>query len=145
MRGTPALPDRLVSEALRRGPATADPLVLEALRHGPARADPLVMEACRRVSAATGGRPLSVSALAAALGVSERQLLRRFRAAVGYGPKTLARVLRFRAFLDAAWAQPAPPVDLARLAAEAGYADQSHLTRDCRAFAGTTPSQLLAA
>ena len=36
------------------------------------------------------------------LGVSERQLRRRFAEAVGYGPKTLARVLRFQRFLDAA-------------------------------------------
>ena len=33
------------------------------------------------------------------LGVSERQLRRRFVDAVGYGPKTLARVLRFQRFL----------------------------------------------
>ncbi len=33
------------------------------------------------------------------LGVSERQLRRRFEDAVGYGPKTLARVLRFQRFL----------------------------------------------
>ena len=32
-------------------------------------------------------------------GVSERQLRRRFVDAVGYGPKTLARVLRFQRFL----------------------------------------------
>ena len=37
--------------------------------------------------------------LGAALGVSERQLRRRFADAVGYGPKTLARVLRFQRFL----------------------------------------------
>ena len=34
------------------------------------------------------------------VGVGERQLRRRFQAGVGYGPKTLQRVLRFRAFLD---------------------------------------------
>ena len=38
--------------------------------------------------------------LALALGVSERQLRRRFLDAVGYGPKTLARVLRFQRFLE---------------------------------------------
>ncbi len=72
------------------------------------------------------------------LGVSERQLRRRFAEAVGYGPKTLARVLRFQRFLALG------PGELARLALEAGYADQAHLTRECRRLAGRTPSALLA-
>ena len=33
---------------------------------------------------------------------------------------------------------------LATVAAECGYADQSHLTRDWRQFAGTTPSAWIA-
>jgi hypothetical protein len=56
-----------------------------------------------------------VDALGAALGVSERQLRRRFGDAVGYGPKTLARVLRFQRFLALA----AGGDDLARLALDA--------------------------
>lgn len=40
-----------------------------------------------------------VEALAADLGLSERQLRRRFIASVGYGPKTLQRILRLRRFL----------------------------------------------
>jgi AraC-like DNA-binding protein len=59
------------------------------------QADPLVVVAARRIGQ---GR---TSALARELGISERQLRRRFHAAVGYGPKTLARVLRFRRFVDA--------------------------------------------
>ena len=43
-----------------------------------------------------------VAELGSALGVSERQLRRRFADAVGYGPKTLARVLRFQRFLASA-------------------------------------------
>jgi AraC-like DNA-binding protein len=34
---------------------------------------------------------------------------------------------------------------LATLAAEAGYADQAHLTRECRRLTGRTPAELLAA
>nr|WP_281381784.1 helix-turn-helix domain-containing protein [Conexibacter arvalis] len=93
------------------------------------------------------GRTLGVRALADGLGVSERQLLRRFRTAVGYGPRTLARVLRFQRFLAGIWepsGATAEGVELGRLAADAGYADQSHLVRDCRRLAGATPSQLLA-
>jgi transcriptional regulator GlxA family with amidase domain len=78
-----------------------------------------------------------VDELAAALGFSERQLRRRFLAAVGYGPKTLQRVLRLRRFLAER------DVDgLAAAAVGAGYADQAHLARDCRALTGLTPGQL---
>jgi AraC-like DNA-binding protein len=83
------------------------------------------------------------------VGLSERQLRRRCHDAVGYGPKTLQRVLRFRRFvaqIDAAAANPRgprdPARDLATMAARAGYADQAHLTRECRALAGLTPAAL---
>ena len=72
--------------------------------------------------------------------VSERQLRRRFGAAVGYGPKTLQRVLRFRRFLDGLDGE----TDLADAAARTGFADQPHLNRECRDLAGMTPAQLAA-
>ena len=75
------------------------------------------------------------------LGLSERQLRRRFADAVGYGPKTLARVLRFQRFLELARGGD----DLARLAFAAGYADQAHLTRECGRLAGRTPPAQLVA
>ena len=75
-----------------------------------------------------------------------RQLRRRCHAVVGYGPKTLQRVLRFRRFVSRIERGPAPPArtgtDLAALAAQAGYADQAHLTRECQALAGLTPAAL---
>ena len=71
------------------------------------------------------------------LGVSERQLRRRFVDAVGYGPKTLARVLRFQRFLSL-------DGSLVERAFAAGYADQAHLTRECRRLAGRTPAELVA-
>jgi AraC-like DNA-binding protein len=75
--------------------------------------------------------------------LSDRQLRRRFDRAVGYGPATLARVQRFQRFLG--HAQRTPGASLARLAADAGYADQAHLARECRRLAGVPPSALLAA
>jgi AraC-like DNA-binding protein len=78
-----------------------------------------------------------VDRLAPELGFSERQLRRRFAVAVGYGPKTLQRVLRLRRFLRA------DPASLAQAALGAGYSDQAHLTRDCRELTGLTPLQLL--
>ena len=67
--------------------------------------------------------------------VSERRLRRRFVQAVGYGPATYLRVTRFQRAVALA-----PRVaGLAALAAAAGYADQAHLSRDCRALTGLTP------
>ena len=96
-------------------------------------ADAAVAEAARRLR-----HPRArVETLADDLGLSDRQLRRRCHAAAGYGPKTLQRVLRFRRFLAI------PNGDLARAALEAGYADQSHLTRECTRLAGQPPAALL--
>jgi AraC-like DNA-binding protein len=91
---------------------------------------------------ARGG--LRVGDLAAATGGSERQFRRRFIAQVGYGPKTFDRVMRLQRFLALGRDRRAG-AGVASLAAAAGYADQSHLTRDCRDLTGRTPGQLLAA
>ncbi|MEV4602626.1 helix-turn-helix domain-containing protein [Amycolatopsis sp. NPDC049253] len=68
--------------------------------------------------------------------VGERQLRRRFTVAVGYGPATYLRVLRLQRAIALAPCAPG----LAGLAAGAGYADQAHLSRECRALTGLTPS-----
>jgi AraC-like DNA-binding protein len=102
--------------------------------------DALVLAATRRL-----GFPGSrVDELAQALGISERQLRRRFHDAVGYGPKTLDRVLRFRRLVSQARAVSEGEVDLARLAADLGYADQAHMTRDCVRLTGMAPARLAA-
>jgi AraC-like DNA-binding protein len=75
-----------------------------------------------------------------ALGIGDRQLRRRFLDAVGYGPKTLERIQRFQRFLALATTGD----DLARLALDAGYADQAHLTRECARLSGLPPAALLA-
>lgn len=86
----------------------------------------------------------SVSALAALLGVSERHLRRRCVAAIGYGPKMLGCILRFQRVWHAAGAVGAGRVPLAHLAADLGYTDQAHLTREFSRFAGTSPAALSA-
>jgi AraC-like DNA-binding protein len=102
--------------------------------------DPLVLAATRRL-----GFPGSrIDELADGLGLSERQLRRRFNDAVGYGPKTLDRVLRFRRLLSQAQAVSAGDADLARIAAELGYADQAHMTRDSVRLTGLPPARLAA-
>jgi AraC-like DNA-binding protein len=75
------------------------------------------------------------------LGVSPRTLRRRCQEAFGYGPKTLDRILRFQRFLSLA--REAEEPRLARLAFEAGYADQAHLTRDVRRLSGFSPAAIL--
>jgi AraC-like DNA-binding protein len=100
--------------------------------------DPLVLAATRRL-----GFPGSrVDRLADSLGISDRQLRRRFHREVGYGPKTLDRVLRFRRLVAQAGAVATGESDLARVAADLGYADQAHMTRDCLRLSGLTPSAL---
>jgi len=76
------------------------------------------------------------------LGLSSRQIQRRFTAAVGYGPKLFQSVLRFQRLLneahgaDICWT-------LADLAANAGYSDQAHMTREFQRFANCPPTSLL--
>jgi AraC-like DNA-binding protein len=79
-----------------------------------------------------------VADISVRIGVSERELLRRCRAAIRYGPKTLDRILRFQR----ACSRSLPSSTLADLAVDSGYADQSHLARECRRLAGLTPSDL---
>lgn len=95
----------------------------------------------RQATALLTAGPVSVTELARAISVSERQLLRRFDTAVGYGPKTLHRVIRFRRALALLTAR-GQRVDLAALASQVGYADQAHLTREVTRMAGLPPAAL---
>jgi AraC-like DNA-binding protein len=137
--GEPA--DRL-AESLEAAPSLADGLrVLEAAvaQQRKDSADRLVAEAV----AVLRRRPHAhVRDIGDLLGISERQLLRRFSAAVGYGPKVLGRVMRFQRFMRLLYQPRTRGWDLARLAAEAGYADHAHLTRECSELAGSVPSVL---
>lgn len=80
----------------------------------------------------------TVEELARHAGVSRQHLGRVFRRRVGMSPKRFCRLARFHAAL----AFTRPDVDWARAAAELGYADQSHLIADFRAFSGLTPQRL---
>jgi AraC-like DNA-binding protein len=101
-----------------------------------ARPDQLVVRATQLL--ATGR---SVSGLGQSLAVSERQLRRRYDESVGYGPKTMQRVLRFRGVVHYL-TDAAPAGDLANLAFRLGYADQAHLTRETTRLAGLPPAAL---
>ncbi|MFC5954131.1 helix-turn-helix domain-containing protein [Streptomyces pratens] len=89
------------------------------------------------VAALDAGRP--VAETADGLGLSARQLHRRSLTAFGYGPKTLARVLRLRRAL--ALARGGTPY--AETATRTGYADQAHLSREVRDLTGLPLGELL--
>ena len=95
--------------------------------------DPLVAAAV----SALGRRGARVASVAEELGVSSRHLQRRVSDAVGYGPKMLARVLRFRRL------QVLSPGPLVDLALEAGYADQAHMTAEVTCLSGLSPVRFL--
>jgi AraC-like DNA-binding protein len=78
-----------------------------------------------------------VASVADELGVSARQLQRRVSDAVGYGPKMLARVLRFRRL------QALGGASLVERALDAGYADQAHMTAEVTRLAGLSPGRFL--
>jgi AraC-like DNA-binding protein len=120
--GRPSRQRRLLEHALLRRRAAAEP------------PDALVAHAL----ALLGRSGTRVAGLSRQLAISERQLLRRFHSAVGYGPKMADRVLRFQRFVERA-----PDGDgLARVAADLGYSDQAHLTRECVDLSGLSPTQL---
>lgn len=109
------------------------------------RADPLVSEAIRLLMP---WHPVEISTLAAYLAISASQLRRRCLHAVGVGPKTLQRMLRFQGFLALAQVGATPGGSggargMAGLAAEVGYSDQAHLSRECLRLTGLSPSELL--
>jgi AraC-like DNA-binding protein len=104
-------------------------------------ADRLIVSAVDWLARHPAGR---VRDLSRRLAVSPRQLQRRFRACVGYGPKTFQRVVRFQRVLGMAGQGFGNRLDLASLAAEAGYADQAHMTREVQALGGRAPNALLA-
>lgn len=120
-------------DALATGSDPHEVLLRAAQPGGVGPPDPLV-----RAAVAALGRPgARVNAVAAELGVSARQLQRRVTDAVGYGPKVLARVLRFRRL------QALPQAPLAELALDAGYADQAHMTAEVTRLAGMSPVRFL--
>lgn len=98
-------------------------------------------EVCRawRLLLASGGTA-PIAAIAREVGWSERHLAAQFRTEIGLAPKAAARVIRFsRARRMLAGRRGAD------VAAECGYADQSHLVRDFVAFTGLSPTAWLAA
>ena len=125
------LPAELTPEGALRAITTACQQLVTA---GPP--DDLVRHATKLLTSSQ----MTVGGLCDTLAMSERQLRRRFDDAVGYGPKTMQRVLRFRKVL--AQLAVTPQADFATLAVQFGYSDQAHLTRETSRLAGLPPAAL---
>ena len=83
----------------------------------------------------------SIASIVQEVGWSQRHFIAQFKHEIGVSPKVFARMLRFGSVVRTIRA--GQTVDLAALAVASGYYDQSHLHRDVREFAGTTPGELL--
>ncbi len=98
---------------------------------------PEVAWAWRRIVAGRG--MVRIEQLAAELGWSRKRLWSRFHAQIGMPPKRAAKLVRF----DHAVHGLVAGQDAAGVAADGGYADQSHLHRDVAAFTGLTPATVV--
>ncbi len=112
--------------------------------------DPRVLSVIAHLARSRG----DVDEAASMAALSPRHLRRRLREQAGLGSTDLRRVLRFQRFLlavdvhagagNGARGRARQP-SLAALAAAGGYADQAHLTRECRRLSGSTPRSLVRA
>ena len=131
---------RAAEAAMLREQMTALEAAVEARIAGAAPSDAGTEAAIRWIARHPQGR---VRELSAQIGLSARQVQRRFSDAVGYGPRMFRSVLRFQRLLHLA-SGSSTRSSLAQLAAEAGYADQAHMTREVQRFSGRPPTALLA-
>jgi AraC-like DNA-binding protein len=80
-----------------------------------------------------------VSQVCEKFAISERSLQRLTARRIGLGPKWLIQRRRLHEAAERLRG-PEPP-DLARVAADLGYSDQAHFTRDFRTVTGLTPGE----
>lgn len=103
--------------------------------------DPMALTLRLKSAQEAAGGDLRIGALAELGGTTLRTMDRLFRRYIGVSPKTFSRVMRFQRGLNRLKFDPA--VSLGTIAAECGYADQSHFVREFKRFTGVAPSQQL--
>ncbi|SDE58262.1 transcriptional regulator, AraC family [Mucilaginibacter pineti] len=81
---------------------------------------------------------MPVSQVAAAAHATVRTLERNFKQSSGYSVKDVSGLIRFEQVRNRLWLYP--DTNLAGLAHELGYTDQSHLSREFKRYSGTTPA-----
>jgi AraC-like DNA-binding protein len=97
---------------------------------------PAVVDAFWRRLAGRAGS-VSVTSIAAEIGLGRRHLGQLVRAELGLTPKTVARILRFERARSCL--RSSRPISLAETAVTCGYFDQAHLSNDWKQLAGCTP------
>lgn len=139
-------PGRQLTEAvLAADDHTAAEVMDEFLAtRAPARPDP-AGELAAAIAARIAAEPgiTRVDDVAREFSVNVRRLQRLFAEYISVSPKWVIR--RHRLHEAAARATDGTPVDLAALAAELGYSDQAHLTRDFTSMTGVPPAQYIKA
>lgn len=98
--------------------------------------DSMLFKAGVAMSKANGALP--VSRVAAAAHATVRTLERKFKQSSGYTVKNVSGLMRFEQVRNKLWLDPHS--NLAGLALELGYTDQSHLSREFKRYSGTTPA-----
>ena len=129
-----SLVDRLASTRCGGASRVLDQTLGARLARARRTTDHRMLAAVRATYAAA--HAVRVDTLVASTGLGARQVERAFGDNVGFGPKTLCRLVRFQRVVRAL--ESPDRSTWARLAAEHGYADQPHLAREFREFAGTT-------
>lgn len=81
---------------------------------------------------------MPVSQVAEAAHTTIRTLERKFKQSSGYSVKDVSGLMRFEQVRNQLWHNPGS--NIASLAHELGYTDQSHLSREFKRYSGTTPA-----
>jgi AraC-like DNA-binding protein len=98
-----------------------------------------VVRTWQRLIESDGG--VSIGSLVGEMSWSQKHLIAQFTDQMGLTPKVLARVLRFGRAIKLL--KSGSQIPLVETAYACGYYDQSHFSRDFRAFAGVTPTELM--
>lgn len=98
--------------------------------------DSLLFKAGVAMREANGNLP--VSGVAEAAHATVRTLERKFRQSSGHTVKAISSLMRFEQVRNHLWQDPG--TNIAGLAQELGYTDQSHLSREFKRYSGSTPA-----
>jgi AraC-like DNA-binding protein len=129
LRATSAWPERL---------AAVDRFLAHGFAESKRRVPPELTWAWRTLEQSKGQVP--IRSLARTIGWSERHLIRKFLTYFGVRPKVLARRVRFNHAFDLLSARSAD--EISTIALDAGFSDQSHMTREFQTFCGVSPGVL---
>lgn len=96
----------------------------------------MLLKACNAMREANGAMP--VSQVAKTAHTTVRTLERNFKQSSGHTVKDVSALIRFEQARNQLWWRP--DTNLAALAHELGYTDQSHLSREFKRYSGSSPA-----